>query len=73
MDFEISGPGVWPGNTWLNLESGMARVAIRSTRSAGTITIKAKTEGLKPASLAIPSKAFAAPNGIGASLPAYVR
>jgi len=73
VDFEISGPGVWPGNTRLNLESGMARVAIRSTRSAGTITIKAKTEGLKPASLAIPSKAFAAPNGIGASLPAYVR
>src|SRR5262249_17750438 len=68
VDFEVSGPGVWRGgynsgkinsinNTYLDLEAGINRVAVRAGRNAGTITVKAKGTGLKPASIAIPSRA----------------
>ena len=33
---------------------------VRATRTAGTITVRAKSEGLKPASVTIKSRAFAA-------------
>jgi beta-galactosidase len=81
VDFDLTGPGVWRGgynsgklqsinNTFLDLEAGVNRVAVRATRNAGVITVKVRGEGLRPASIAIPAKAFAAPNGISTTLPA---
>ena len=73
-DFEIEGPGVWRGgynsgkikstnNTWLDLESGINRVAVRSTRTPGDITVRVKGEGLKPAGIAIRSIPVKVENG----------
>jgi beta-galactosidase len=80
VDFEASGPGVWRGgynsgklnsvnNTYLDLEAGINRVAVRAGRNAGTITVKAKGTGLKPASISIPSRAFPVTNGFSTNLP----
>jgi beta-galactosidase len=80
VDFEVSGPGVWRGgynsgktkstnNTWLDLEAGVNRVAVRATRTAGAIAVKVKGEGLKPASLTVRSKQFPAPGGLSPNLP----
>ena len=80
VDFDLSGPAVWRGgynsgkihsinNTYLDLEAGVNRVAVRATRSAGSITVKVKGEGLKGASLTLRSKSFPASNGFSADLP----
>ena len=80
VDFEVSGAGVWRGgynsgkvqsinNTFLDLEAGVNRVSVRSTRSAGNITVRVKAEGLKSASINIPSRSFPAASGFSASLP----
>jgi beta-galactosidase len=64
IDFAISGPGVWRGgynsgktdstnNLYLNTEDGINRVSIRSTTSAGAITLTAKRPGLETALLKI--------------------
>ena len=64
VDFNAQGPGVWRGgynsgkinsvnNTYLNLEAGINRVAMRATREPGTIQLTAKAEGLSPAKLEI--------------------
>jgi beta-galactosidase len=66
VDFTTDGPGVWRGgynsgiihsinNTYLNLECGINRVSVRSTRQAGTIAVTARCPGLTTASLTIPS------------------
>ncbi len=60
IDFTCTGPAIWRGgynsgkldstnNLYLNTECGINRVAIRSTRTPGTITITAARPGLKPA------------------------
>ena len=70
VDFETSGPGVWRGgynsgkvnsinHPFLDLEAGVNRVAVRATRTAGSITVRAKSEGLRPASATIVSTGFA--------------
>ena len=80
-DFETSGPAVWRGgynsgkinsinNSFLDLECGINRVAVRATRDAGTITVSARCEGLKPGSVTITSHVFAANNGASATPPA---
>jgi beta-galactosidase len=80
-DFEIEGPGVWRGgynsgktkstnNTWLDLEAGINRVAVRATRTPGAITVRVKGEGLKPASIAIRSTPVKVENGFTVELPA---
>jgi beta-galactosidase len=64
VDFDTTGPAVWRGgynsgkikatnNTWLDLEAGINRVAVRATRTPGVITVKVKGEGLKPASITL--------------------
>jgi beta-galactosidase len=79
-DFETSGPAVWRGgynsgkikstnNAFLDLECGINRVAVRATREAGTITVRAKSAGLKDASVTIAAVAFAAESGISAMPP----
>lgn len=75
VDFELEGPGVWRGgynsgkvdsnnHRYLDLEAGVNRVAVRSTRIQGTITIKARGAGLKPAQASVTSRAFSAQSGI---------
>ena len=81
VEFETDGPGVWRGgynsgkinsinNTFLDLEAGINRVAVRATRTAGAITVRAKREGLKPGSVTFSSQAFGADNGASATPPA---
>ena len=81
VDFEVSGPGVWRGgynsgkvksinNPSLDLEAGVNRVSVRSTRIAGNLAVRVKGEGLKPASITIPSRPFPVANGFSANLPA---
>ncbi len=69
VDFETSGPAVWRGgynsgkikstnNTYLDLEAGINRVAVRTTRTPGAITVKVSGAGLKPTSITLHSTAF---------------
>ncbi len=69
VDFAISGPGIWRGgynsgridstnNLYLSTECGINRVSVRSTLSAGTITITAGRSGLKSAQIQIVAKPF---------------
>jgi beta-galactosidase len=80
-DFELAGPGVWRGgynsgkikstnNTYLDLEAGINRVSIRATRESGTVTLQARGEGLRPATLKIESKPFTAVDGLASEQPA---
>jgi len=75
VDFGTQGPGVWRGgynsgllnsvnNPWLNLECGINRVAVRSTRTAGPITVTARCQGLKEGRLTIQSNPVAATAGL---------
>jgi beta-galactosidase len=75
VDFTCDGPGIWRGgynsgkidstnNTYLNTELGINRVAVRSTMTPGTITITAKRDGLKSATLQITSKPVTISDGL---------
>jgi beta-galactosidase len=75
VDFETTGPSIWRGGynsgkikstnkPYLNLEAGINRVSVRSTRDAGTIKVIAKCEGLKAATIEIASQPAAIENGI---------
>jgi beta-galactosidase len=80
VDFKCDGPAVWRGgfcsdelnstnNTYLDTECGINRVAIRSTLTAGTITLTATRDGLTPATVEIPSHATEIKDGLEAELP----
>jgi beta-galactosidase len=80
VDFAVDGPLVWRGgfcsdklnttnNLYLDTECGINRVAIRSTLTPGTITIKATREGLTPATLTLQSQPVDYKDGLMASLP----
>lgn len=82
-DFTVEGPGVWRGgynsgkinsvnNPFLDLEAGINRVAVRATRTAGTITVRATSAGLTAGSVTIEAKTFAATSGYSATAPATV-
>ncbi|WP_438483541.1 glycoside hydrolase family 2 protein [Oleiharenicola lentus] len=69
VDFNLTGPAIWRGgynsgkldsinHRHLDLEAGLNRVAIRATRQAGAITLAARAEGLKPASVKVSSTKF---------------
>jgi beta-galactosidase len=75
VDFDVSGPVVWRGGfnaaklnstneRHLDTECGINRVAIRSTTSAGEITVTASRPGLKPATLKVQSKPVAIKDGL---------
>jgi beta-galactosidase len=57
---------------YLNTELGINRVAVRSTMTAGTITVSAKRDGLKPAQIQIVSKPVVITDGIAAFMPAHL-
>jgi beta-galactosidase len=84
IDFTVTGPGVWRGgynsgktestnNLYLNTEDGINRVAVRSTLSAGTITIAARRPGLQAAQIQIVSKAVKADDGLVPFVPQHMR
>ncbi len=80
VDFTCDGPGIWRGgynsgkvdstnNLYLNTELGINRVAVRSKLTAGTITVAAKRDGLKPAQVQITSKPVIVTDGISTFMP----
>jgi beta-galactosidase len=80
VDFDLTGPAVWRGGynsgrtnsinqPFLDLECGLNRVAVRSTETAGAITVTARCAGLKSASLQLASRACAIENGGAVKLP----
>jgi beta-galactosidase len=80
VDFTCTGPGIWRGgynsgkidstnNLYLNTECGINRVAVRSKRTAGTITVTAKRDGLKPAQLLLVTKPVVVTDGIATFRP----
>ena len=69
VDFDLTGPGKWRGgynsgkinsinNPFLDLEAGINRVSVRTTRSAGQIVLSARSEGLQPASTRVDVHTF---------------
>jgi beta-galactosidase len=83
VDFTCGGPGIWRGgynsgktdstnNLYLNTELGINRVAVRSTLTAGTITVTAKRDGLKSAQVQLVSKPVVVTDGIATFMPAQL-
>jgi beta-galactosidase len=79
IDFELDGPAEWRGGIAqgpdncilarsLPVELGVNRVIVRSQTKAGTITLKATAEGLKPATLSLETKAADPARLLGADL-----
>ncbi|MDO7851698.1 DUF4982 domain-containing protein [Hymenobacter convexus] len=80
VNFTLSGPAEWrgglaqgPGNyilaKSLPVEGGVNRALVRSTTHAGTITITATSEGLKPATVSLKSQPMTVANGLSMQLP----
>ncbi|HEX8071108.1 MAG TPA: DUF4982 domain-containing protein [Pyrinomonadaceae bacterium] len=80
VNFSLAGPAEWRGGIaqgpdnyilaqTLPVENGVNRVIIRSATRAGKITLNATAEGLRPASVEIVSRPFAAPGGLSAEMP----
>ena len=81
VDFESTGSAVWRGgynsgkikstnNTYLDLEAGINRVAVRATRTAGAVIVSVKGANLQPASLTVRSNAIPVQNGYSVLMPA---
>jgi beta-galactosidase len=77
VDFDVSGPVNWRGgfnaaklnttnNKFLDTECGINRVFIRSTLTPGTITVTAKRDGLKSATVKIESLPVKITDGLAA-------
>jgi beta-galactosidase len=84
VDFTCSGPGIWRGgynsgktgstnNLYLNTELGINRVAVRSTLTAGMITVTARRDGLKSAQAQFSAKPVVVTNGIATFMPARLQ
>ena len=80
IDFTCGGPAVWRGgynsgkinttnNLYLNTECGINRVAIRSTLTAGKITITAKGNNLAAATATVESKPVSIAEGLATFMP----
>jgi beta-galactosidase len=78
--FELEGPAIWRGGynsgktnsinqDHLDLECGINRVAVRAGRQSGVITIRARCDGLKPASATVFSNPFDVMNSFARTLP----
>jgi beta-galactosidase len=81
VDFETEGPATWRGsynsgkinsvnNTYLDLECGINRVAVRAGREPGKILVHARCEGLRPATATVASSAIPVAEGMTSVLPA---
>ncbi len=80
VDFEMTGPATWRGGydsgktnsinqTYLDLECGINRVAVRAGRKPGEIVVTARSEGLKAGTVKIASKAFRVKDSFATDLP----
>lgn len=80
VDFEVSGPVVWRGgynsgtedstnHLFLDTECGINRISLRSTLSAGEVTLTARRDGLPVATLQLDSIPVEIKGGIAKSLP----
>jgi beta-galactosidase len=80
VDFAVTGPVIWRGgfcsdklnstnNLFLDTECGINRVAIRSTRTPGTITVTATRPGLQAATVTIDSKPVVVEDGLSKWMP----
>lgn len=80
VNFSTSGPGQWLGGyasgqsnsilrADLKLDAGINRVAIRSTRTPGVVTVRAQSEGLPPVSITFRAENFEFANGVSHLLP----
>ena len=80
IDFEMEGPGVWRGgynsgiinsinNSFLELECGINRMAVRSTVRPGQIVVQAKCNGLQLARVALTSLSVKIEGGTTPLLP----
>ena len=80
VDFKLDGPAIWRGgynsgkinsinNLYLDTECGINRVAIRSTLTAGEITLQATRAGLEPATLKITALPVKIEGGLVAETP----
>jgi beta-galactosidase len=80
VDFAVSGPAIWRGgynsgktdstnNLNLNTECGINRIAVRSTLSAGTITVTASRSGLTSAQVRIVAKPVKVVQGLATGAP----
>jgi len=81
INFELSGEAEWRGGLAqgpdnyilaksLPVEGGVNRVLIRSTTKSGKISLKAESEGLKPANLELSSRPVATKDGLSTVFPA---
>jgi hypothetical protein len=80
VSFDFSGPAEWRGGIaqgpdnfilarTLPVELGVNRVTIRSTAKAGSITVTAKADGLKPATLQLTTNPVTVTGGVSAEMP----
>ncbi|KAA1259086.1 Beta-galactosidase [Rubripirellula obstinata] len=80
VDFQVTGPGTWRGgynsgkanstnNLYLDTECGINRVAIRSQRTPGTVTVTAEKEGLEPVSISVESQPVVVQDGLSLEMP----
>lgn len=81
VDFSHSGPATWRGgynsgrinstnHRYLELESGINRVVLRTQREPGAVTLTARAEGLACSSALIEVQPFPTTNGLSHQLPA---
>ncbi|HEY4148943.1 MAG TPA: DUF4982 domain-containing protein [Chitinophagaceae bacterium] len=81
IHFDLGGPAEWrggiaqgPGNYILSkdlpVEGGVNRILIRTTTTAGAITVRASAGGLRPGSLVISSQPVKVVNGLSKEMPA---
>lgn len=80
LTFALDGPAEWRGgiaqgpdnyilSKSLPVELGVNRVLVRSTTEAGTITLRAESPGLQPASVTLTTLPAPAPGGLALSQP----
>jgi beta-galactosidase len=83
VDFDMTGPAIWRGgfnagkrnttnNRYLDTECGINRVAIRSTPTPGTITLTAKRDGLKSATIEFKSAPVEMADGLSLEMPQHL-
>ena len=80
INYKLDGPAGWRGGMAIGpdnyilaksfpVEGGVNRFLIRSTTTAGTITVTATANGLKPATLILNTRPFVIENGLSKVLP----
>jgi beta-galactosidase len=80
VDFELSCPGIWRGgynsgkedstnHPYLDLESGINRVIVRSTRQPGLVEVTAHSEGLESGMIDLSAGRFVTWEGLSKELP----